>query len=93
VSRRADIQRDLPEYISRRGEESEPSLLGLGNWKEFKARSEKAFLEKKLAECAFNVARTAREIGLPRSNLYQKIESLGIMVGHQQDADEESPRP
>ena len=85
--------RDLPEYISRRGEESEPSLLGLGNWKEFKARSEKAFLEKKLEECAFNVARTAREIGLPRSNLYQKIESLGIMVGHQQDADEESPRP
>ncbi len=85
--------RDLPEYISRRVDEGELSLLGLGKWKEFKAQSEKAFLEKKLEEFSFNVARTAREIGLPRSNLYQKIESLGIMVGHQQDADEESPLP
>jgi hypothetical protein len=34
------------------------------------------------------VAKTAREIGLPRRNLYQKIESLGILVGHQQGADE-----
>ena len=85
--------RDLPDYIhpSAAGEES--SLLQLGKWKEFKARSEKAFLEKKLEEFSFNVARTAREIGLPRSNLYQKIESLGIMAGHPQDADEESPGP
>ena len=81
--------RDLPDYITRRAGEGEPRLLGLGNWKEFKAQSEKAFLEEKLKEFDFNVAKTAREIGLPRSNLYQKIESLGIMVGHQQDADEE----
>ncbi len=85
--------RDLPEYIGQRPGDGESSLLQEGKWKEFKARSEKAFLEKKLEEFSFNVARTAREIGLPRSNLYQKIESLGIMVGHQQDADEESPRP
>ena len=85
--------RDLPEYIGRRAGDGESALLQEGKWKEFKARSEKAFLEKKLEEFSFNVARTAREIGLPRSNLYQKIESLGIMVGHQQDADEESPLP
>ncbi len=85
--------RDLPEYIGRRGEEGEPLLLGLTNWKEFKAQSEKAFLEQKLKEFDYNVAKTAREIGLPRSNLYQKIESLGIMAGHQQAADEESPLP
>jgi two-component system nitrogen regulation response regulator NtrX len=85
--------RDLPEYITRRSEEGEPFLLGMANWKEFKARSEKAFLERKLQEFAYNVAKTAREIGLPRSNLYQKIDSLGIMMGHQQDADEESPLP
>ncbi|MBN2346541.1 MAG: sigma-54-dependent Fis family transcriptional regulator [Candidatus Aminicenantes bacterium] len=83
--------RDLPDYIGLHGQEEEASLLALGKWKEFKSRSEKAFLERKLAEFSFNVARTAREIGLPRSNLYQKIESLGIMAGHQQDADEESP--
>ena len=33
--------RDLPDYITRRGGEGEPHLLGLGNWKEFKAQSEK----------------------------------------------------
>jgi DNA-binding NtrC family response regulator len=49
------------------------------------------FLEQKLKEFGYNVAKTAREIALPRSNLYQKIESLGITAGHQQDADEESP--
>jgi two-component system nitrogen regulation response regulator NtrX len=80
--------RDLPGYIARRGEESDASLLSLGNWKEFKAQSEKAFLEKKLAECGFNVAKTAREIGLPRSNLYQKIEALGIHAAAQAEAKE-----
>ncbi len=83
--------RDLPDYIARDGAAAESDLLQLGSWKEFKARSEKTFLEKKLAEFSWNVARTAREIGLPRSNLYQKMESLGIMNGRQQDADEESP--
>ena len=85
--------RDLPDYINRRSEAGESSLLQIGNWKEFKTQSEKMFLEQKLKEFGYNVAKTAREIALPRSNLYQKIESLGIMAGHQQDADEESPLP
>ncbi|MBU4404611.1 MAG: sigma-54 dependent transcriptional regulator [Acidobacteria bacterium] len=83
--------RDLPDYINLRSETGQLSLLQIGNWKEFKARSEKMFLEQKLKEFGYNVAKTAREIALPRSNLYQKIASLGIMSGHQQDADEESP--
>ena len=84
--------RDLPEYIGRNhAEGSESALLQIANWKEFKHQVGKSFLEQKLKEFEYNVARTAREIDLPRSNLYQKIESLGIMVGHQQDADEESP--
>ena len=82
---------DLPEYIGRKNVESELALLQIKNWKEFKNQSEKIYLEQKLKECQYNVAKTAREIGLPRSNLYQKIESLAIMIGHQQDADEESP--
>ena len=82
---------DLPDYINMRSETGQLSLLQISNWKEFKARSEKMFLEQKLKEFGYNVAKTAREIALPRSNLYQKIESLGIMSGHQQDADEESP--
>ncbi|HEX7501855.1 MAG TPA: sigma-54 dependent transcriptional regulator [Acidobacteriota bacterium] len=83
--------RDLPDYITRSAGEGEPRLLGLGNWKEFKTQSEKTFLEQKLKEFDYNVAKTAREIGLPRSNLYQKIESLGIRVGEQQEAEKESP--
>jgi two-component system nitrogen regulation response regulator NtrX len=82
---------DLPEYIGRKNEGGEPALLQIKNWKEFKNQSEKIYLEQKLKEYQYNVAKTAREISLPRSNLYQKIESLGIIVGHQQDADEESP--
>ncbi|MBN2400129.1 MAG: sigma-54-dependent Fis family transcriptional regulator [Candidatus Aminicenantes bacterium] len=83
--------RDLPEYIVRKSESGESALLQIKNWKEFKNHSEKMFLEQKLKEYGGNVAKTAREIGLPRSNLYQKMESLGIMSAHQQDADEESP--
>jgi len=82
---------DLPDYIGRKSTGGETALLQIKNWKEFKNEAEKAYLEQKLKEYEYNVAKTAREIGLPRSNLYQKIESLGIMVGHQQDADEESP--
>jgi hypothetical protein len=37
------------------------------------------------------LAKTAKKISLPRGNLYQKTASLGIMIRHQQDADEESP--
>jgi len=90
---RSDIiaSRDLPEYIGRQSEGGESALLLIKNWKEFKNQSEKIYLEQKLKEFGGNMAKTAREIGLPRSNLYQKIESLGIILGHQQDADEESP--
>jgi len=33
----------------------------------------------------------AREIDLPRSNLYKKIESFGIIIPEHREADEESP--
>jgi len=49
-------------------------------WKEFKQASEKSYLEYKIRENDNNLARTAREIDLPRSNLYKKIESLGISL-------------
>jgi two-component system nitrogen regulation response regulator NtrX len=84
--------RDLPDYIGRPSAGGETALLQIRNWKEFKNEAEKAYLEQKLKEYEYNVAKTAREIGLPRSNLYQKIASLGIMV-EQQGADEESPLP
>ncbi|MCX6556255.1 MAG: sigma-54 dependent transcriptional regulator, partial [Candidatus Aminicenantes bacterium] len=81
---------DLPDYINGSSAGGEMALLQIKNWKEFKNEAEKAYLEQKLKEYEYNVAKTAREIGLPRSNLYQKIASLGIMV-EPQGADEESP--
>jgi len=85
---------DLPPYI--RPDEVQPRLVfpgGIKTWKDFKLDSEKAFIEQKLLENRYNIARTAREIDLPRSNLYKKIESLGIIIPDNREADEESPRP
>jgi two-component system nitrogen regulation response regulator NtrX len=42
--------------------------------------SEKQYLEYKIRENDHNLAKTAREIDLPRSNLYKKLESLGITL-------------
>lgn len=59
-------------------------------WKDFKQMSEKAYLEYKIREYDYNLAKTAREIDLPRSNLYKKMESLGIsQPGGQAAADGE----
>ena len=84
--------RDLPEYIlpGIHPESQDWSFTHLLTWKEFKQQVEKAFIEQKLKKFDFNVARTAREIDIPRSNLYKKIESLGIMVVDNPEADEES---
>ena len=40
----------------------------------FKEDAERAFIEAKLKEHAWNVAETARALKMPRSNLYKKIE-------------------
>ena len=84
--------RDLPDYIlpGSHPERQDWSFTQLPTWKEFKLQVEKAFIEQKLKKFDFNVARTAREIDIPRSNLYKKIESLGIMVTDNPEADEES---
>ena len=52
--------------------------------------SEKRFIEEKLKQYNFNIAKTAREIQLPRSNLYKKIETSGIIIPGSSEADEES---
>jgi two-component system nitrogen regulation response regulator NtrX len=56
------------------------ALGGLGaleectTFEEFKLASEHAFLLAKLRQHDWNVAETARVLGMPRSNLYKKIE-------------------
>ncbi|MCZ6696934.1 MAG: sigma-54 dependent transcriptional regulator [Acidobacteria bacterium] len=45
---------------------------------EFRDGAERAFITCKLYEFRWNVARTAKEIDTPRSNLYKKLEQYGI---------------
>jgi DNA-binding NtrC family response regulator len=47
-------------------------------FQDFKDYSEKVFLENKLNHNAWNVAKTAAEIDIQRSHLYNKIEKYGL---------------
>jgi two-component system nitrogen regulation response regulator NtrX len=46
--------------------------------KEFREAAERLFLVEQLARHEWNVTRTAKSIGTPRSNLYKKMEQYGI---------------
>jgi two-component system nitrogen regulation response regulator NtrX len=65
----------------------EGALLRSADWadietyEEFKGISEKAFLERKLGENNWNIAKTAKLLGIQRSNLYKKMQKLGIEPG------------
>jgi two-component system, NtrC family, nitrogen regulation response regulator NtrX len=45
---------------------------------DFKLESEKAFIVQHLRQHDWNITETARALGLPRTNLYKKIERLGL---------------
>jgi DNA-binding NtrC family response regulator len=47
-------------------------------YEEFKGLSEKAFLEHKLARNKWNISKTAKDLKMQRSNLYKKMQKLGI---------------
>ena len=47
-------------------------------YQEFKERSEREFLQAKLAAYGYNVSRTAEALGMQRSNLYKKIAKYGL---------------
>jgi two-component system nitrogen regulation response regulator NtrX len=47
-------------------------------YEEFKGISEKCFLEKKLADNRWNISKTAKALDMQRSNLYKKMQKLGI---------------
>ncbi len=49
-------------------------LLQAGTFEQFKQSAERSFLLAKLQEYDWNVSETARRLGMPRSNLYKKIE-------------------
>jgi two-component system nitrogen regulation response regulator NtrX len=55
-----------------------PGYADVETYEEFKSVSEKRFLESRLAEFGWNIALTARNLGMQRSNLYKKMQKLGI---------------
>jgi len=82
---------DLPAYIRHREEQQPIDFFTVKTWKDFRQMVDRMFLEQKLKEYRYNVAKTARELDMPRSNLYKKMESLGIIVKEETEADEEPP--
>jgi two-component system nitrogen regulation response regulator NtrX len=72
----ADVERILP------GEDDDVSLGGdaggAHTFESFKQEAERNFLVQQLREHDWNVSETARELKMPRSNLYKKIERYGL---------------
>ena len=54
------------------------ALLGIHTFGEFKEQAELVYITYKLRENDWNVSETARQIDMPRSNLYKKIEKYGL---------------
>jgi len=75
---------NLPDYIRRDKKETKNTdnqiLFIQDKWKDFKRDSEKEYIKQKLEKYDYNIAKTAREIDLPRSNLYKKIEQFEIKL-------------
>jgi two-component system, NtrC family, nitrogen regulation response regulator NtrX len=59
---------------SRTARVSDESVFDCATYEEFKATSERLFLQKKLNENGWNIKRTAESLGMQRSNLYKKID-------------------
>ncbi|UCF05044.1 MAG: sigma-54-dependent Fis family transcriptional regulator [bacterium] len=69
---------DLPQLTLTREGDILKDPFSLRTYQEFKDFTEKEFLVKKLQENNGNVSRTARQLGMQRSNLYKKLEKYDI---------------
>ncbi|MFZ9681393.1 MAG: helix-turn-helix domain-containing protein, partial [Bacteroidia bacterium] len=54
-------------------------LLEEDSFQRFKEQAEKLFVERKLHENHWNIAKTAESMGIQRSHLYNKIERFGLI--------------
>ncbi|MEE9394494.1 MAG: sigma-54 dependent transcriptional regulator [Planctomycetota bacterium] len=54
------------------------SVFDCATFEEFKATSEKLYLQKKLDENDWNIKRTAENLGMQRSNLYKKLDRYSL---------------
>lgn len=71
---------DVHRLVSGASADSElpGGLMQIDNFTNFRAAAEKAFILKNLRANEWNIAETARQMQMPRSNLYKKIERYGI---------------
>ena len=74
------IDDDFEQKKPVRFEIKQPNLLKARTLKEVREMAEKYFIVEKLKENKFNVSKTAEEIGVPRSNMYKKLEQYKINV-------------
>ncbi len=79
---------DLPELGP--GRKVEERYFDKDLYADFKDAMEKEFFERKLQFYGFNVSKTARKLGMQRSNLYKKLEKYGIPYKSGLDNDQES---
>ncbi len=74
-------ERDVEQYVRPGGAGQDP-FVGLMNqydqFADFRDMAEKLFIERKLEEFDWNVSKTAEEIGIQRSHLYNKLNKYGI---------------
>jgi two-component system nitrogen regulation response regulator NtrX len=78
---------DLPPLVP--GKKVEEQFFDTGLYGDFKSAVEKEFFERKLQLYGFNVSKTARKLGMQRSNLYKKLEKYGIPYKPAKDTDSE----
>jgi two-component system nitrogen regulation response regulator NtrX len=67
---------DLPALVPTKSVERE--CFDKDTYTEFKDAMEKEFFLQKLKSYGYNVSKTARRLGMQRSNLYKKLEKYGI---------------
>ena len=53
-------------------------IIATGQYKDSVSNFEKIMIERRLKSNAWNVTKTAKELGLERSHLYKKMKGLGI---------------
>ncbi|MFT7616697.1 MAG: two-component system nitrogen regulation response regulator NtrX [Planctomycetota bacterium] len=69
---------DLERLTTKASAVFSESIFAIGTFEEFKATSERLFLQKKLEENEWNIKRTAESLGMQRSNLYKKIDRYNL---------------
>jgi two-component system nitrogen regulation response regulator NtrX len=67
----------------------EDQFLERDSYNDFREAVEKEFFLRKLRSHGYNVSKTARRLGMQRSNLYKKLEKYGIPYKKGQEDDEE----